>query len=636
MADPKSWYLRKGDGTEFGPVTLSELQRWASECRLVAGNQVSQDREEWQPVEDLSQLSMEWVARRGDGREYGPFNIKASGELYRHGVLPAEATLYNERTDETVELALVLRKLGEHQPAGAEPVADAPAGATDRDQPPVDSNDDAGSPGPTPAAPAKAPTSGDTDAAADTDDEPDETDADAADDGELAVAARAPTAGEPDALPAAGDAVAPAPAAAELAALRDAFDACRRQAESDRDTLSAARDKALSEAAALKDKLKGAAAREKQLRAESASLTAERDAAVARLSILEAEAADRQQTLSEQIESLRTDLTRLEHASEEATALQDAVDEMDARLREREQALRQAGKKSSDAVEQALKAARDRASSEQEAKIAIDGLAKQLSFMKKNNETLQDELDDARRHGARMKRALIVVVGAVLLAGSTMALVGRGCRRAPDAPPLPALPAVTPEEEPPARTPTPPVEERTAPPTRPVPPPDDAVRPATPAPGVAGAVAPVITTPGTPWPDIRVEGVAVRREAHTCSLVFDDAVFLRLTTLSTWGKEALADVARQLNKHWDRFSLVVEGHTDNEAVRPTSSHPDNYQLGLARANAVVEFLTRDCATPADALRATSVGENSPPFPNDTAANRKRNRTVVLKLKRKTP
>jgi hypothetical protein len=108
MPQTKNWYLRKNDGTEYGPVSLADLQRWSAQCRLVAGNAVSTDREEWLPVETLPELEMNWVAHRPDGKEYGPFALTAAPELFSHGVLPADAVLINRHTGERQALVDVL------------------------------------------------------------------------------------------------------------------------------------------------------------------------------------------------------------------------------------------------------------------------------------------------------------------------------------------------------------------------------------------------------------------------------------------------------------------------------------------------------------------------------------------------
>jgi len=88
MQQKKNWFLRKNDGSEYGPVSLNDLLRWSAQCRIIAGNAVSTDREEWIPVESLPDLQMDWVALRTDGKEYGPFALDAVQDGCTH---PTEA-----------------------------------------------------------------------------------------------------------------------------------------------------------------------------------------------------------------------------------------------------------------------------------------------------------------------------------------------------------------------------------------------------------------------------------------------------------------------------------------------------------------------------------------------------------------
>ncbi len=108
MQQKKNWFLRKKDGSEYGPVSLNDLLRWSAQCRIVAGNAVSSDRAEWTPVEDIPELEMHWMAHRADGKEYGPFALDAVQELFSHNVLPADAVLVNRLTGEDRPLAEVI------------------------------------------------------------------------------------------------------------------------------------------------------------------------------------------------------------------------------------------------------------------------------------------------------------------------------------------------------------------------------------------------------------------------------------------------------------------------------------------------------------------------------------------------
>jgi len=89
------WHLRLQDGKLFGPVSEGELYAWAADCRIGPGQQVSRDRKQWQPVESIPELRMQWHVRLVNGALYGPLNAFAVPHLVREGVAVADAPLTN-------------------------------------------------------------------------------------------------------------------------------------------------------------------------------------------------------------------------------------------------------------------------------------------------------------------------------------------------------------------------------------------------------------------------------------------------------------------------------------------------------------------------------------------------------------
>ncbi len=126
MPPKRTWFLRKNDGAQYGPVSLADLMLWSAQCRVIAGNAVSFDRETWFPVENIPELEMNWVAHRSDGKEYGPFSLQAANELFKHHVLPADAILLNRVTGEQRSLQDVLGLDANPHAGHAPSVADHP------------------------------------------------------------------------------------------------------------------------------------------------------------------------------------------------------------------------------------------------------------------------------------------------------------------------------------------------------------------------------------------------------------------------------------------------------------------------------------------------------------------------------
>jgi type VI secretion system protein ImpK len=94
----------------------------------------------------------------------------------------------------------------------------------------------------------------------------------------------------------------------------------------------------------------------------------------------------------------------------------------------------------------------------------------------------------------------------------------------------------------------------------------------------------------------------------------------------------LAPLMGRLAKALDRApgTIVVTGHADATPARRGS----NQALSLARARAVAAMLAGALADPRR-VRAEGRGEAEPVAPNDSAANRAKNRRVVIEL-RKAP
>ena len=537
-AKQTNWYLRKPDGSEYGPVTTSELLRWATQSRIVAGNGVSADRETWGKVEDIPELEMDWVAQRPDGREYGPFNIGATRELFEHDVLPGEAILTHRSTLKSVTVEQVLNE--EDLFAEVESPAEADQPATSDKQAEIEEEAAEETIQETvEAAPEEAPE-------------------------EVVKEERASD----------------RPAPAETDAEREA-----RQAQVEK--LQAKLDKARAELREARKELSdGLAEAEKT----GAALTTERDEA-------------------------KQALTDLQH---KMSALQETFDETEAARRQAETKLARLDAEREEAEEQAIQSTAE--------------LRKQTAFMKKNIATLQSELTAMRNKAAARGRALAIILTVLFLAGSAFLLVG--------------LPSCE-DEQPGPRSQSSAFTPSTSPAPSPAP-----STPSTPQPAFAKATEgkptsnakrptadPQLSTPHSlttpaPWPRIMVEGVKVTPEAHVFTMRFDSGVFTSLTTPSTAAITQLKAIADTLRPQMEAFQLIVEGHTDDKPLKPTASYDGNYALGLARAEAIRKLLITSGGLPGNSVRAVSAGERNAPYPNDTDANRKRNRTVVLKLVRK--
>jgi len=100
--------------------------------------------------------------------------------------------------------------------------------------------------------------------------------------------------------------------------------------------------------------------------------------------------------------------------------------------------------------------------------------------------------------------------------------------------------------------------------------------------------------------------------------------------LSPAGRAVIAKVAEQVVKVPDR--VQVQGHTDSVPIAGAlaTRFPSNWELGGARAAAVVRSLA-ESGVAGDRLSAVSFAEFAPVAPNDTPEGRAQNRRIEIRL-----
>jgi len=466
---------------------MEDLCRWAAESRIVAGNEVSSDQEEWIKVEDIEDLEMQWVAVRPDGKEYGPFNIGATRDLVAHGVLPEDIELKNRISGKTALVSAILVEDNE---------------ALQKQE----------SPPPKPRTPAKKK--------------------------------------KQKSVPAADD-----DNKSSLVQLEEKFAAFKKQAAQQTKLLTEERD-----------------ALDMQLKELQEATTKELQRAT-----------DRNSALKTNLEEMEADLA---NTRQEQSRLRTKIKQVDTARKEAENA----------AVEDAAE------------------IRKQAAFMKKNNATLRLDLDTAQTRTRHMTRALALLIAANVLV-ALIVMLTRGCKETGDTAPH------VPDDLPPASM------DATVPS-------DGHTETATAVARGGGKKHVVKPTPPQPWPTINVDGVSVTQRGTFQTMTFAQGFFGSMTTPSGWGRSRLEAIAEQLAPHISGFTLVVEGHTDDRPLRNSTQYNGNAALALARAKAAASLLTTEYAFPVDCLKAIAAKPDTAPYPNDTAENRKKNRTIVLKLTRK--
>jgi len=96
------------------------------------------------------------------------------------------------------------------------------------------------------------------------------------------------------------------------------------------------------------------------------------------------------------------------------------------------------------------------------------------------------------------------------------------------------------------------------------------------------------------------------------------------------GKKAVVEVGKVLAANPD-ISVLIEGHTDNDAFAGSGAITDNWDLSTKRATAIVSILSENKSVNCLNLTAAGRSEFSPLVPNDSPENKAKNRRIEIIL-----
>jgi len=100
--------------------------------------------------------------------------------------------------------------------------------------------------------------------------------------------------------------------------------------------------------------------------------------------------------------------------------------------------------------------------------------------------------------------------------------------------------------------------------------------------------------------------------------------------VSNEGVGALKDLAKVLENNPD-INILIEGHTDNVPLTGQNQIKDNWDLSTMRATSIVKILLANGKIDPKRLVASGRGEFLPVVPNNSAANRAKNRRTEIIL-----
>ncbi|MFA5833263.1 MAG: OmpA family protein [Bacteroidota bacterium] len=102
------------------------------------------------------------------------------------------------------------------------------------------------------------------------------------------------------------------------------------------------------------------------------------------------------------------------------------------------------------------------------------------------------------------------------------------------------------------------------------------------------------------------------------------------TDIDKRGKDALLGLARVLNTQED-LTILVEGHTDNQAVSNLGAIKDNWDLSVMRATEVIRYLANEGKVDPKRITASGRSEYYPIDPANTSEARAKNRRTEIIL-----
>lgn len=100
-----AWYLKKQDGTIFGPAGLAIMRDWAASGRIAPEDLISTDQAQWKAAPEEPLLEMIWRILMEDGTSYGPVHVEALKDLLLDNSLLPQTQLLNTATGAECSLA---------------------------------------------------------------------------------------------------------------------------------------------------------------------------------------------------------------------------------------------------------------------------------------------------------------------------------------------------------------------------------------------------------------------------------------------------------------------------------------------------------------------------------------------------
>ena len=161
----------------------------------------------------------------------------------------------------------------------------------------------------------------------------------------------------------------------------------------------------------------------------------------------------------------------------------------------------------------------------------------------------------------------------------------------------------------------------------------EAAVPVAPEPEPVPAPVPVPTVKPMSAGDWKVAGTVAEPSGSGLLIRFSDSVFVSANNISIEGMRALKASGAKLAAMKTGAKVVVTGYTDDVPLsKPTPQFKSNADIAAARAKTATEHLAQFArSNKALVFEAVAGAAAQAPYPNDSAQNRRLNRTVTLHI-----
>lgn len=125
-----------------------------------------------------------------------------------------------------------------------------------------------------------------------------------------------------------------------------------------------------------------------------------------------------------------------------------------------------------------------------------------------------------------------------------------------------------------------------------------------------------------------ISGIEVKSDIRGIIITLPSALLFDLGSAQL--KHESIEALRRISEYLREIpgKILIEGHTDNVPLLPTSIYKSNWELSAARAASVLHFLIQNGLSP-DRFTIAGYGEYRPIESNDTSEGRSKNRRVEL-------